>query len=121
MSRATATRGRCTGPIWVYATVSAAGGCGQEQRDGEQQPVVVGAPGLLAHPAFGFVAADRAGLLGGGGVPDDQGQHGGAGEHGGVGLDVDVVEAGVALLEPRVRVNRRSFDARLPAARRRIS
>lgn len=48
-----------------------AGGCGQEQRDGEQQPVVVGAPGLLVDPAFGFVAADGAGLMRGGGVLDD--------------------------------------------------
>ena len=36
---------------------------------------MLGAPGLLADPALGFVAADGAGLLRGGGVPDLQGVH----------------------------------------------
>ena len=54
-----------------------AGGCGQEYWQGEQQPVVVGAPGLLGDPALGLVAADRAGLMRGGSVPDDDRQHAG--------------------------------------------
>jgi len=59
------------------------------------KPVIVGAPGLLADPAVGFVTGDAAGLAGDGGVSDGHGQHRGAGERQRADLDVDVVEARV--------------------------